>query len=144
MPYRLSNIGPIVFVRWQDEILAADALAIEADIKKRRVRAGEPLTVLWIIPAALKLVSGEARAALDRAVGAMKDSFRHVHVVIEGAGFLTAAYHSMFTPPFWRSEGGARSTVHESVEGCLEAVARVYDVEAAALLTTATFQRVID
>jgi hypothetical protein len=140
MAHIISNIGPIVFVRWKDEILVADILAVEAEVRKQRARAGESLTILWIVSPDVKLMSNEARLALGRAVHMLKHALKQVHVVVEGTGFLTTTYRSIFTPSRGTSAPGPPVALHESVEACLDHVAKAYGVEVGALLKTARFQ----
>jgi hypothetical protein len=143
MPHAISNIGPILFVRWRDEILVADVLAIEAEIKKRRARAGEELTILWIVSADVRLMSNEVRIAIGRAVQSTKHCFRSAHVVVEGTGFLNATYRSIFTPARTMNDAGLPVTLHDSVEAALDHVAQAYKVDLTALVKTAKFQGVI-
>ena len=111
MPHTTSNIGPIVFVRWREEIFVTDVLSVEAEIKKLRARAGETLTVLWIVSADVKLMSDDVRLALGRTVHALKHVLRQIHVIVEGTTFFARPTAASSPPracraapaPRWRS-----------------------------------------
>ena len=143
MPHTTSNIGPIVFVRWREEIFVTDVLSVEAEIKKLRARAGETLTVLWIVSADVKLMSDDVRLALGRTVHALKHVLRQIHVIVEGTTFLSSTYRSIFTPSRVSSSPGPAVALHDSVLVCLEHVSKTYNVDFGVLVKTATFQGVI-
>jgi len=143
MPCAVSYIGPIIFVRWRDDVQLSDVLVIEAEVKKQRARVGEPLTVAWIVPATVALLASEARPAFGRAIHGMRHNFQAIHVVIEGSGFVNAAYRSIFTPSRATNDQGPVPALHESVDDCLREIARAYNVDVAALVKTATFQGVL-
>ena len=124
-------------------MLGLNVLAAETEIKKQRTRAGETLTVLWIVSADVKLMSNDTRLAVARTVHALKHVLRQIHVVVEGTGFLSSTYRSIFTPSRPSTGSGPGVALHDSVIACLEHVSKAYNVEFGALLKTATFQGVV-